>query len=245
MPSLPTASTPSAGFKSFESTVANATSLLTKWGVLAKPFGLARPRGCRGRKTKSALDQSTSAKRRTAARCYRIHVTTAFRLLLFTGCRLREILHLRWSEIDFDRGLLLLPDSKTGKKAVVLNAPALQLLNDLDRIGEFVVLGDNLSKPRSDLARPWALIRHYAELQDVRIHDLRHTHASVGAGSGMGLPLIGKLLGHKHQATTMKYAHLDNDPLRRASNTIGITIAAALGDVPPTAQVKLLRDKAS
>jgi integrase len=174
-----------------------------------------------------------------------IHVTTAFRLLLFTGCRLREILHLRWSEIDFDRGLLLLPDSKTGKKAVVLNAPALQLLNDLDRIGEFVVLGDDLSKPRSDLARPWALIRHYAGLQDVRIHDLRHTHASVGAGSGMGLPLIGKLLGHKHQATTMKYAHLDNDPLRRASNTIGTTIAAALGDVPPTAQVKLSRDKAS
>jgi integrase len=138
----------------------------------------------------------------------------------------------------------LLPDSKTGKKAVVLNAPALQLLSDLDRIGEFVVLGDSPEKPRADLARPWALIRHYAGLKDVRIHDLRHSYASIGAGSGMGLPIIGKLLGHRHQATTMKYAHLDNDPLRRASNTIGSTIAAALGDGLPSAQVKLFRDKA-
>lgn len=172
------------------------------------------------------------------------HVAAAFRLLLFTGCRLREILHLRWSEIDFERGLLLLPDSKTGRKAVVLNAPALQLLTELDRIGDFVILGDDPQKPRSDLARPWALIRHHAGLSDVRIHDLRHTHASVGAGSGLGLALVGRLLGHKHLATTQKYAHLDNDPLRRASNRIGSEIAAALDNRLPRAEIKTLRDKA-
>jgi integrase len=159
------------------------------------------------------------------------HVVAAFLLLLFTGCRLREILHLRWSEVDFERGLLLLPDSKTGRKAVVLNAPALQVLTDLQRIGEFVILGDNPGKPRADLKKPWDLIRQYADLEDVRIHDLRHTHASIGAGAGLGLPIIGKLLGHRHSETTAKYAHLDNDPLRKASNRIGSEIEASLGRI--------------
>ena len=172
------------------------------------------------------------------------YITSAFRLLLFTGCRLREILHLRWNEIDFERGLLLLPDSKTGRKAVILNAPALEVLSGLDRIGEFVILGDSLERPRADLSRPWDLLRHHAGLGDVRIHDLRHTHASVGAGSGLGLPLIGRLLGHKHTATTAKYAHLDNDPLKRASNRIGAEIAAALDNRLPKAEVKKLRGNA-
>jgi integrase len=160
------------------------------------------------------------------------HVVAAIHLLLFTGCRLREILHLRWSEIDFERGLLLLPDSKTGRKAVVLNAPALQVLSTLPRVGEFVILGDDPKKPRADLKKPWDLIRHNAGLGDIRIHDLRHTHASIGAGAGLGLPIIGKLLGHKHSETTAKYAHLDNDPLRKASDRIGSEIAVSLGSPP-------------
>ena len=153
----------------------------------------------------------------------------AFHLLLFTGCRLREILHLRWAEIDFERGMLFLPDSKTGRKAVVLNAPALQVLTTLPRVGEFVIVGDDPKKPRSDLKRPWDLVRSHAGLQDVRIHDLRHTHAAIGAGAGLGLPIIGKLLGHRHADTTAKYAHLDNDPLRKASNRIGTDLANSLG----------------
>lgn len=170
------------------------------------------------------------------------HVTAAFRLLLFTGCRLREILHLRWREVDFDRGLLLLPDSKTGRKTVVLNAPAQQVLADLPRIGEFVILGDDPEKPRADLKRPWELVRAYAKLEAVRVHDIRHTHASIGAGAGLGLPIIGKLLGHKHADTTAKYAHLDADPLRRASNRIGGDLAMALnGKTPPANNVLLIR----
>jgi len=160
------------------------------------------------------------------------HVAAAFRLLLFTGCRLREILELRWSEVDFERGLLLLPDSKTGRKTVVLNAPALQVLVDIPRIRgcEFVILGDDPKKPRADLHKPWDLVRHHSGLDGVRLHDLRHTHASVGAGAGLGLPIIGKLLGHKHADTTARYAHLGDDPLRRASDRIGSEIAAALGE---------------
>jgi integrase len=166
------------------------------------------------------------------------HVTAAIRLLLFTGCRLREILGLRWSEVDLARGLLLLPDSKTGRKTVVLNAPAMRVLADVPRISdcEFVILGDDPKRPRADLAKPWHLIRNHAGLADVRLHDLRHTHASIGAGAGLGLPIIGKLLGHKHADTTAKYAHLDDDPLRRASNRIGSEIAAGLGDGGPVAE---------
>jgi integrase len=157
------------------------------------------------------------------------HVVAAFHLLLFTGCRLNEILRLKWNEMDVQRGLLLLPDSKTGKKAVVLNAPALQILINLPRAGDFVISGDRGDQPRSDLKRPWDLIRHHAGLDGVRIHDLRHTHASIGVGAGMGLPIIGALLGHKNSETTARYAHLDSDPLRRASDRIGDAISAALG----------------
>jgi integrase len=74
----------------------------------------------------------------------------------------------------------------------------------------------------------WTAICHRCDLPGVRIHDLRHTFASVGAGSGMGLPIVGKLLGHTQASTTARYAHLDNDPLRRASESIGRTISNAL-----------------
>jgi integrase len=175
------------------------------------------------------------------------HVTAAIRLLLLTGCRLREILGLRWSEVDLQRGLLLLPDSKTGRKTVVLNAPAMAVLADVPRIKDcdFVILGDDPKKPRADLHKPWRLVRHHAGLADVRVHDLRHTHASIGAGAGLGLPIIGKLLGHKHADTTAKYAHLDADPLRRASDRIGSEIAAALDPVasPRPENVQPLRTR--
>jgi integrase len=154
--------------------------------------------------------------------------TAALRLLLFTGCRLREILHLRWEHVDFDRGCLFLPDSKSGRKTVILNAPALAVLNALERIGSYVVPGDDPAKPRHDLKRPWDAITKRAALTGVRLHDLRHTYASFGAGGGLGLPIIGRLLGHAQAATTARYAHLDNDPLRRASEAIAGRIAAAL-----------------
>ncbi len=159
---------------------------------------------------------------------YSPHVTGAVRLLLFTGCRLREILHLRWRDIDFERGLLFLPRSKTGKKTVVLNAPALSVLASLPRVGAYVVAGTRFDAPRTDLKRPWAGLTARAGLAGVRLHDLRHSFASVGAGAGMGLPIVGKLLGHASPETTARYAHLDSDPLRRASERIAGQISAAL-----------------
>lgn len=152
----------------------------------------------------------------------------ALRLLLFTGCRLREILHLRWEHVDIERGCLFLPDSKSGRKTIILNAPALSVLNELARVGPYVVPGDDPEKPRHDLKRPWDAVTKRAGLAEVRLHDLRHTYASFGAGGGLGLPIIGRLLGHAQAATTSRYAHLDNDPLRRASEAIAGRIAAAL-----------------
>jgi integrase len=155
----------------------------------------------------------------------------AVRLLLFTGCRLREILHLRWEYVDFERGCLFLPDSKSGRKTVILNAPALAVLNALERVGPYVVPGEDPKRPRHDLKRPWQAVTKRAHLEGVRLHDLRHTYASFGASGGLGLPVIGRLLGHAQPATTARYAHLDNDPLRRASETIAGRISAALNGI--------------
>jgi integrase len=165
------------------------------------------------------------------------HAAAAVRLLIFTGARLREILRLKWEHVDLERGLLFLPDSKTGKKAIVLNAPALDILANLPRVGAYVIAGQaagtDHDKPRADLNRPWRAIVKRADLNGLRIHDLRHTHASVGAGLGLGLPIIGKLLGHTQPSTTARYAHLDADPLRRASEHIGSHLAAAMGELKP------------
>ncbi|MFC4173469.1 tyrosine-type recombinase/integrase [Microvirga sp. GCM10011540] len=170
-------------------------------------------------------------------------VVAAIRLLLLTGARLREILHLRWEYVDFERGLLLLPDSKTGRKTIILNAPALSILEGLEKVSHLVIPGEIPGKPRADLKRPWAAVSARAGLKGVRLHDLRHTHASFGAGSGMGLPIIGKLLGHTQAATTARYAHLDADPLRKASDRIGGAIAAALDGKPKASIVPIERSR--
>ena len=158
------------------------------------------------------------------------HAAAAIRLLLFTGARLREILHLQWAHVDLERRLLLLPDSKTGKKTIVLNAPALKVLDGLEHAADYVIAGADPRKPRTDLNKPWEAVRRRAGLDGVRLHDLRHSFASFGAGGGHGLPIIGKLLGHTQAATTQRYAHLDADPLRVASDAIGRRIATALGE---------------
>jgi integrase len=91
-------------------------------------------------------------------------VTAAIRLLMFTGCRLREILRLRWQDVDFDRGVLNLPDSKTGRKKVLIAGAAIAALNELERHSEYVISGREPDKPRADLNRPWRRITQHARL---------------------------------------------------------------------------------
>jgi integrase len=154
----------------------------------------------------------------------------AIRLLLFTGARLREIIHAKWEYVDFERGLLNLPTSKTGKKSLFLPAAALAILASLPRLEDnpYIIPGCKDGAPRADLKRPWEAVKQAAELEGVRLHDLRHSFASIGAGGGLGLPILGKLLGHSTPAMTARYAHFDNDPMRRAVNQIGATITAAM-----------------
>ena len=154
----------------------------------------------------------------------------AIRLLMVTGSRLREILHLRWREVDLSLGLLLLPDSKSGRKTIILSAPAIKILSGLRRNGEYVFPGTDEGKPRRDLKKPWAAVTKRAGLIGLRIHDLRHSYASVAVGKELqlGLPVIGKLLGHSQLSTTARYAHLGDEPLRAASEAVAMKIAGAM-----------------
>lgn len=165
-------------------------------------------------------------------RKFPIHITNAIRLYMFTGARLREILNLEWSSVDLQRGVLFLPDSKTGRKTVVLSQAAIDVLAATPRVGRYVIAGETAGqkdeRPRADLKRPWAAISERAGVGGLRIHDLRHTFASVGAASGLGLPVIGKLLGHASSETTERYAHLATDASRRAADAIAGQIAAAM-----------------
>src|SRR5829696_1188480 len=158
------------------------------------------------------------------------YVIAAIRLLVFTGARLNEILTLRWDHVDLERGWLNLSDSKTGAKTIYLNGAAQRLLTALPRIEghPFVVPGERQGRHLINLEKPWRKIREVAQLPDVRLHDLRHSFASVGAGAGLGLPVIGALLGHAHAATTARYAHLASDPLQQAVDLIGQRLEAAL-----------------
>jgi integrase len=154
----------------------------------------------------------------------------AIGLLVLTGARLNEILTLRWEYVDLENEVLRLPDSKTGAKLIYLNAVAINLLRTMPRMAgnPYVIAGKNSGARLINLQKPWRRIRAKANLDDVRIHDLRHSFASVAAGTGMSLPMIGKLLGHSQPVTTARYAHLAVDPIRAASNLIGAEISAAM-----------------
>jgi integrase len=160
--------------------------------------------------------------------------SAAIKLLLLTGCRKGEIANLRWDYVDFERECLRLPDSKTGAKVVYLNAPARALLQELPRMADNsrVIPAMRADSASAAIDNVWSRVRKAAGLADVRLHDLRHSFASVGAAGGLSLPIIGALLGHKHATTTARYAHLSADPLRAANDAVGAKIAAAMNRKP-------------
>ncbi len=155
----------------------------------------------------------------------------AIRLLMLTGCRSGEILSLRWDHVDLDRGELRLPDSKTGAKIVHLGEPAVTVLRGIRRTGDssWVFPGQKPGAHLACLHGPWHRILKRAGIEDLRIHDLRHSFASGGLLVGEGLPMIGKLLGHNKVQTTARYAHLANDPVKSAANRIATRIAEVAG----------------
>jgi integrase len=169
------------------------------------------------------------------------YAVAAVKLLVFTGARLGEVLGLRWEWIDFERGEARLPDSKSGAKTLHLPPPALAVLADLPRHegNPHVIVGHKAGAAMVNLEKPWRAIREVAGLSDVRLHDLRHAFASVAASSGMGLPIIGKMLGHTQAATTHRYAHLASDPVKAAAAAVAEKIAAAMNNSGDAAIVSL------
>lgn len=169
------------------------------------------------------------------------YCVAAMRLLVFTGARLGEVLGLRWEWVDFERGEARLPDSKTGAKTLHLPPPALEVLAALPRLADnpYVITGARAGAALVNLEKPWRAIRAAAGLDGVRLHDLRHAFASVAAASGLGLPIIGKMLGHTQAATTHRYAHLASDPVKAAAAMVAGKIAAAMRKQPEADVVPL------
>lgn len=164
----------------------------------------------------------------------------AIRLLILTGARRNEILTLKWAYVDEERGRLRLPDSKTGAKIIRLNQAALSALNAIPKVdgNEYVIVGDRRGRHLVNLQDPWARIRKEAGIEDVRIHDLRHSFASVAAEGGASLGIIGKLLGHTQVVTTGRYAHLTETTIDQANEDVGERISDALRPSRPAANLQ-------
>ncbi|WP_322867739.1 tyrosine-type recombinase/integrase [Aquicoccus sp. G2-2] len=153
---------------------------------------------------------------------------SAILLLIFTGCRLNEILTLRWDYVTTHH--LELPDSKTGRRRIPLPREAYDILADLPRRenNPFVILGDTETGHLINLQKPWRRIRHAAGLDEVRLHDLRHTYASVAMKDGIDPFTLKEIMGHKNLQTTLRYAHLADDAVQRAAGSVASRLAGAL-----------------
>ena len=159
------------------------------------------------------------------------YAIAAFRLLILTGARLGEIQFCKWEYVDLNSGIIRLPDSKTGAKFIHLGRTAVELLRHLPRKdgNPYLICSDHhADKPINDLQTTWRKIRKWAEIEDVRIHDLRHTFASNAVAMGMSLPMIGKLLGHSQTQTTARYAHLAISPVLEAATKVADELGCLL-----------------
>jgi integrase/predicted DNA-binding transcriptional regulator AlpA len=163
----------------------------------------------------------------------------AIRLLVLTGCRKNEVLTLKPAFVDRHHRCFRLPDSKTGHKIVHIGAPALKVIDGICPEGsnaEYVLPGEWGEGHFVNLQRPWERIRAAAGLDDVRIHDLRHAFASLGAATGDSLLVIGALLGHRSAKTTHRYAHLAEHPVKDAAARISAEMSRLLGDDVPVVE---------
>ena len=164
-----------------------------------------------------------------------VYPAAAIRLLMLTGCRRNEIVALQWKHVDLASGELKLADSKTGARLVPLSPAAARVLAELPRIegNPWVIPGTKKpEKPLSDLNHYWDRVRVEAGLDDVRLHDLRHSFASRALALGESLSMIGKLLGHNKIETTSRYAHLARDSIKASSARVADSIGADILDRP-------------
>jgi integrase len=231
-------------------TANRCVALLSKMFSLATRWGYRVDNPCRGierhpeHKRERYLSADELARLGTALAKHRDKAAgDILRLLLLTGARRGEVQAARWADFDLDNGVWVKPAHATKQAKlhrIPLNAPAQLLLADLRKAAaadaEFLFPGSGAGGFRRELKMPWAAVCKAARIKDVRIHDLRHSYASVLAGSGHSLPIIGALLGHSSPATTARYAHLTDDPLRKATETAGAII-----DNKPAAKIVPLK----
>ena len=158
------------------------------------------------------------------------HAVAAIRLLLLTGCRKGEILNLRWSEVDLAANELRLPDTKTGPRTISLSPEAASVLRRIPRLPDnpFVIPGKIRGKAMRNLNDPWEIVCERAGLEDMRLHDCRHSYASRALALGESLPMIGRLLGHTQVETTARYAHLAEDSVKESAGRVAESIAGDL-----------------
>jgi integrase len=179
-------------------------------------------------------DSKHSTKPEDRRTLYRRVTTAAIELLLFTGCRLSEVLNLRWEHVDFNAGTGALPETKSGRpQVVVMNVPARQVLKELEaaKASEWVLpspFDARHSLSKAGIEAAWQRIRTAAGLDDVRMHDLRHTVGTYAGQSGANAFLVRDLLRHKNLAMTGRYVNRADDPVRTLSDQVGERIAAGL-----------------
>lgn len=219
---------------------ANRTlAVLSKMFSLAVKWGWRANNPCHGvekfeeQKRERYLSRAEIGKLSDALAAYE-HQGSAnvVRLLMLTGARRGEVLKARWEQFDLEKGEWIKPSAHTKTKKthrVPLSAPVRQLLAAIRETSrsEWVFPGRDAGHPLTDIKKCWAAVSKAAEIDEVRLHDLRHTYASILASSGLSLPIIGRLLGHTQPSTTARYAHLYDDPLREATDRVGAVIEGA------------------
>ena len=186
-----------------------------------------------------AVDESAGAGEIT------MHAAAGIKLALLTGARRSEICATRWGDIDWERKLIRLADSKTNApRTIFLNEMAIDILRSIPRVGTYVIAGGRNGAPYQALSQSWIIARKRRGLDDTRLHDLRHSYASAALAAGLPLASVGRLLGHKRASATERYAHLSAEHVQAAGDVVGAALAAAI--TKPTASgavVKLQRRK--
>jgi integrase len=177
------------------------------------------------------------------------HAAAGLRLALLTGARSGEVTAIKWTDIDRQRRQIRLADDgdepgrKSGARTIYLNDAAIEVLNGVPRLEPFVIAGAKAGQPYKNLSRAWEIVRAKAGLDDVRLHDLRHSFASLAASKGHSLLMIGKLLGHRVPSTTQRYAHLTRDAASAVADELGGAIATAIAEAPRAGQGTVVKLK--
>ena len=219
-----------------------ALMVLSKMFSLSEAWGLAPPGGnpCRhvlrykeGRRERFLTEDEyrrvgLALRELEAGGPLQARAAAALRLIMLTGCRVGEVVTLKWSDVDRKAGELRLRDAKTGARMVPLTPAALEVLAGVKRVrrSPWLFPGKRPDRHLSNISPYWYRVRDDAEVEDVRIHDLRHSFASRALAVGLALPMIGRLLGHTDIGSTARYAHLSREAEKIAVARVGGSIEA-------------------